>query len=88
MPNSPHSTPAPPDLDHLIAQARDSFAELDRIFTILTNLIDPRTTTYQLARDGSRLAEQQRAAMQAWQAGVFTNRRRMARCPRNGGRHA
>ncbi|WP_035060790.1 hypothetical protein [Andreprevotia chitinilytica] len=87
MPNSPHSTPAPPDPNHLIAQALDGFAELDRIFTILTNLIDPRGIGYQLARDGSRLAARHRTAMQILQAGALTDRRRAPRCPRIGGRH-
>ncbi|WP_156970861.1 hypothetical protein [Andreprevotia chitinilytica] len=65
MPNSPHSTPAPPDPGHLIAQARDGFAELDQIFTILTSLIDQRSVGYQLARDGRRLAERHHTAMLA-----------------------
>ncbi|WP_035058397.1 hypothetical protein [Andreprevotia chitinilytica] len=64
MPISPHSTPAPPDPGHLIAQARDGFAELDQIFTILTSLIDQRSVGYQLARDGRRLAARHHAAMQ------------------------
>ncbi|WP_156970625.1 hypothetical protein [Andreprevotia chitinilytica] len=64
MPISQHSTPAPPDPGHLIAQARDGFAELDQIFTILTSLIDQRSVGYQLARDGRRLAERHHAAMQ------------------------
>ncbi|WP_035059868.1 hypothetical protein [Andreprevotia chitinilytica] len=64
MPISQHSTPAPPDPGHLIAQARDGFAELDQIFTILTSLIDQRSVGYQLARDGRRLAERHHLAMQ------------------------
>ncbi|WP_035061429.1 hypothetical protein [Andreprevotia chitinilytica] len=64
MPNTQHSTPAPPDPGRLIAQARDGFAELDQIFTILTSLIDQRSVGYQLAKDGRRLAERHHIAMQ------------------------
>ncbi|WP_156970806.1 hypothetical protein [Andreprevotia chitinilytica] len=87
MSHTPQGTPAPPDPGHLIAQARDGFAELDQIFTILTSLIDQRSIGYQLARDGRRLAERHHSAMQV----PFTDRRITAslstRYARIGGQH-
>ncbi|WP_035057484.1 hypothetical protein [Andreprevotia chitinilytica] len=87
MPISQHSTPAPPDPGHLIAQARDGFAELDQIFTILTSLIDQRSVGYQLARDGHRLAERHHAAMQALPLTDRLTTSLSTRYARIGGRH-
>ncbi|WP_035058663.1 hypothetical protein [Andreprevotia chitinilytica] len=88
MPISQHSTPAPPDPGHLIALARDGFAELDQIFTILTSLIDQRSVGYQLVRDGRRLAERHHAAMQTLPLTDRLTASLNTRYARIGGRHA
>ncbi|WP_035056463.1 hypothetical protein [Andreprevotia chitinilytica] len=85
MPNSPHSTPAPPPrqgfihdrvpvgrtADDFAQYGMNSIAELGRLFQILAAVVEPGSTAYQLTQSGLTLANERRITIDAVRMSVL-----------------